>query len=65
MELEVACRYRLPITFVIINNSGIYAGLDELPEDRKLAPVTALSPETRYEKVRAARGLASCAPPRR
>ena len=28
MELETACRYKLPITFVIINNNGIYGGLD-------------------------------------
>jgi len=28
MELETACRYKLPIIFIIINNNGIYGGLD-------------------------------------
>jgi oxalyl-CoA decarboxylase len=26
MEIEVACRYNLPITFVVLNNGGIYRG---------------------------------------
>ena len=30
MEVETACRYRLPIVFVIINNNGIGGGFDEL-----------------------------------
>jgi 2-hydroxyacyl-CoA lyase 1 len=29
MEIETAFRYNLPITFIIMNNNGIYAGLDE------------------------------------
>jgi 2-hydroxyacyl-CoA lyase 1 len=28
LELETAVRYKLPITFIIINNNGIYGGLD-------------------------------------
>jgi 2-hydroxyacyl-CoA lyase 1 len=29
MELETACRHSLPILFIIINNNGIYTGMDE------------------------------------
>lgn len=29
MELETMQRYQLPILIVIINNSGIYGGVDE------------------------------------
>ncbi len=28
MEVEVACRYQLPITFIVLNNNGIGGGLD-------------------------------------
>lgn len=28
MELETACRHTLPILFIIINNNGIYTGMD-------------------------------------
>ncbi len=30
MEVEVACRYQLPITFVVVNNNGIGGGFDDL-----------------------------------
>lgn len=33
MELETMERYKLPIIIVIVNNSGIYAGMS--PEDYK------------------------------
>lgn len=29
MEIETMERYKLPIVIVIVNNSGIYGGLDE------------------------------------
>lgn len=29
MEIETVCRLGLPILFIIINNNGIYAGMDE------------------------------------
>jgi len=55
MEFEVAARYRLPIVFIVVNNSGIYAGLESgaLPSDRFSPdlPVTALTPAARYEKL--------------
>src|SRR5215207_4619805 len=35
MEIETACRYKLPITFIIVNNNGIGGGPTELlPPDR-------------------------------
>jgi 2-hydroxyacyl-CoA lyase 1 len=50
MEVEVACRYRLPITFIIINNNGIGGGPSELSPDKPYPP-GAYTPSARYEKV--------------
>ena len=49
MEVETACRYRLPITFVIINNNGIGGGPSELDPDR--IPTSAYGPNARSERV--------------
>ncbi|XP_066029226.1 2-hydroxyacyl-CoA lyase 1 isoform X1 [Pocillopora verrucosa] len=57
MELETACRYNLPIVFIIVNNNGIYNGVDEESWDElgvnpaKSAPPTALLPKARYERI--------------
>jgi 2-hydroxyacyl-CoA lyase 1 len=51
MEVETACRYRLPIVFVIINNNGIGYGFEELPEDRFQSPPMAYTIEAGYEKM--------------
>jgi 2-hydroxyacyl-CoA lyase 1 len=51
MEVETACRYRLPIVFVIINNNGIGFGFEELPEDRFQSPPMAYTIEAGYEKM--------------
>lgn len=62
MEVETACRYKLPIIFIIINNNGIYGGLDpdswagiveEQPVDQLPIelPVSSLLPEARYERI--------------
>ena len=59
MELETACRYKLPITFIIINNNGIYRGLEELPatrEDNNMIPVLSLSVKAKYESIAEAFG---------
>jgi len=49
MEVETACRYRLPITFIILNNNGIGGGVDEFDPDN--VPVSVYTPRARYEKL--------------
>jgi 2-hydroxyacyl-CoA lyase 1 len=49
MEVETACRYRLPITFIIVNNSGIGGGLAEY--DLENPPPFVYTPEARYEQI--------------
>ncbi len=58
MELETAARYALPIIICVINNNGIYSGVDQLPESRSATaiPVTALTPRSRYEILSTAFG---------
>ena len=53
MEIETATRYNLPIVVIIINNNGIFMGVDEISEHSKNVeiPVTALNPLTEYEKL--------------
>ena len=55
MEVETACRYKLPLTVVVINNNGIGGGIAEMPKDRPPPPSVYL-PEARYEKVMEAFG---------
>ncbi len=49
MEIEVACRYQLPITFVIVNNNGIGGGFDSL--DRKQPNPAQYTIAARYERM--------------
>ncbi len=49
MEVETACRFRLPITFIIINNNGIGGGLSEY--DPANPPPFVYTIDARYEKV--------------
>ncbi|MEX2237647.1 MAG: oxalyl-CoA decarboxylase [Dehalococcoidia bacterium] len=49
MEVEVALRYGMPITFLIINNNGIGGGPGE-HNPEKILP-TSLLPNAHYEKV--------------
>jgi 2-hydroxyacyl-CoA lyase 1 len=49
MEVETACRFRLPITFIIINNNGIGTGLSEF--DPENPPPFVYTPEARYERI--------------
>ncbi|EFA86124.1 Putative oxalyl-CoA decarboxylase [Heterostelium album PN500] len=54
MEIEVACRFHMPILFIIINNNGIYEGLEEAPAEGFspiTMPPTSLSPKTHYELI--------------
>ncbi len=51
MEVEVACRYELPITFVIVNNNGIGIGSDAAESDPLKAAPSSYVPGARYERV--------------
>ena len=59
MEIETMVRMQLPIVIVIMNNNGIYSGLDDAlyrdvthDGDRSLtSPPTALLPSVSYEKM--------------
>lgn len=56
MECETITRYQLGSVIFIINNNGIYAGIDELEGDPMEYAVTSLNPNTRYEKMAKAFG---------
>lgn len=60
MELETAVRSKLPLIILVINNNGIYHGLDaqEFEDSRtsKTLPSTALLPDTRYDMISVACG---------
>lgn len=56
MEVEVAMRYRLPITFIILNNNGIGGGPSELDPTKGPLPPSAYVPNARYEMVMEAFG---------
>jgi oxalyl-CoA decarboxylase len=53
MEFETICRYRLPVTVVILNNGGVYRGDETSGTDP--AP-TVLSPHARHELIAEAFG---------
>ncbi len=48
MEVETACRHKLPITFVVINNNGIGQGVSELADPPQPSVYT---PSARYDQV--------------
>lgn len=50
MEVEVACRYQLPITFIVVNNNGIGGGPTELDPERGIPP-SAYLPNAHYERI--------------
>lgn len=54
MEIETICRYRLPVTVVILNNGGVYRG-DEAPHGPDPAP-TVLNSRARHELLAEAFG---------
>ena len=52
MEIETAVRSKLPILVYVINNNGIYHGLDaKTYKASGPLPSTALSPDTRYDLI--------------
>lgn len=56
MEIETACRYKLPVKIIVLNNGGIGSGLAEFPEDRSTLPPRAMTIGSGYEKVMEAFG---------
>ncbi|MGO9155104.1 oxalyl-CoA decarboxylase [Mycobacterium sp.] len=54
MEIETICRYRLPVTVVILNNGGVYRG-DEVATGGDPAP-TVLNAHARHELIAEAFG---------
>jgi 2-hydroxyacyl-CoA lyase 1 len=55
MEIETACRHKLPIKIVVLNNGGIGRGLDEFPVDEQL-PAHVLTIAARYDLMMEAFG---------
>jgi len=58
MELETAARYSLPLKVIIINNSGIQVGVEEIEKGGEVNDISpsALSPNTQYEMISHALG---------
>lgn len=55
MEIETACRYRLPVKIVVLNNGGIGGGIAEMPTDQPLPP-RVLTIGARYDRMMEAFG---------
>ena len=55
LEVEVAVRHKLPITWIVFNNNGIGGGPSSLPEGA-VYPPNAFVPNARYDKVMEAFG---------
>jgi len=52
MEIETAVRSGLPLLIFVINNNGIYFGLDSATYKKSNPlPSTSLSPDTRYDMI--------------
>uniref|UniRef100_A0A286XUE7 2-hydroxyacyl-CoA lyase n=1 Tax=Cavia porcellus TaxID=10141 RepID=A0A286XUE7_CAVPO len=64
MEMETICRYNLPIIVLVVNNNGIYQGVDadtwkkmvEFQDAATVAPPMCLLPNSHYEQVMTAFG---------
>jgi 2-hydroxyacyl-CoA lyase 1 len=56
MEVETACRYQLPITFVIVNNNGVGGGPTETDHNPLTAAPGAYTAQAHYEKMAEAFG---------
>jgi oxalyl-CoA decarboxylase len=55
MEFETICRYRLPVTVVILNNGGVYRGDEQASDGADPAP-TVLSTRAHHELLAKAFG---------
>ncbi|KAM4736042.1 2-hydroxyacyl-CoA lyase 1 isoform 2-T3 [Anableps anableps] len=64
MEVETMCRYNLPVIIIVVNNNGIYSGVDsdtwkemaKMGDLTSVAPPVSLLPEARYDEVMTAFG---------
>ena len=58
MEIETMTRYSMPIIIVIINNNGIFTGVEEITKEDNAhtIPITALNPISKYELMAEAFG---------
>ena len=50
MEIETACRYKLPVNIIVLNNGGIGKGLESFVEGEQIPPF-ALTIGARYDKM--------------
>ena len=50
MEIETICRYRLPVTVIVMNNGGVYRGDEVNPVSAEPSP-TELAPDARHERL--------------
>jgi 2-hydroxyacyl-CoA lyase 1 len=55
MEVEVAARFGMPITFIVINNNGIGGGLKKLDRSRGIPP-SVYTVDAHYERIMEAFG---------
>lgn len=59
MEVETMCRYKLPVVIIVVNNNGIYSGVDaetweemgKMGDLTTVAPPVTLLPDARYDEV--------------
>ncbi|XP_062322722.1 2-hydroxyacyl-CoA lyase 1 [Osmerus eperlanus] len=64
MEVETMCRYKLPVVIIVVNNNGIYSGMDsetwevmgKMGDLTTVAPPVTLLPDARYDEVMSAFG---------
>ncbi|XP_059909565.1 2-hydroxyacyl-CoA lyase 1 isoform X1 [Gadus macrocephalus] len=64
MEVETMCRYKLAVVIIVVNNNGIYSGVDpetwsemaKMGDLTTIAPPVTLLPEARYDEVMRAFG---------
>uniref|UniRef100_A0A7N8WZY7 2-hydroxyacyl-CoA lyase n=1 Tax=Mastacembelus armatus TaxID=205130 RepID=A0A7N8WZY7_9TELE len=64
MEVETMCRYNLPVVIIVVNNNGIYSGVDpgtwremaKMGDLTSIAPPVSLLPEARYDEIMTAFG---------
>ncbi|XP_032414954.1 2-hydroxyacyl-CoA lyase 1 isoform X1 [Xiphophorus hellerii] len=64
MEVETMCRYNLPVIIIVVNNNGIYSGVDadtwkemaKMGDLTSVAPPVSLLPDARYDEVMTAFG---------